>query len=65
MDAVCVKHGKQPEKEEFKKVAKPVVEWLQKNGCPHDRIIVGYDGAEFVRGEIVFSVEVPDSWNIY
>lgn len=60
MDAVCVKHGKQPDREEFKRIAKPLVEWLQKNGCPHDRIIVEYSGAEFVSGEIAFSVEVPD-----
>lgn len=60
MDAVCVKHGKQPNREEFMRMARPLVEWLQKNGCPHDRIIVEYSGAEFVSGEIAFSVEVPD-----
>lgn len=60
MDGVCVKHGKQPSIEEFKEVAKPLVEWLQKNGCPHDRIIVEYDGAEFLSGDIEFSVEVLD-----
>lgn len=44
----------------FKSAAGPLVRWLQKNGCPHDRIIVEYDGAELVSGEMVFSVEVPD-----
>ena len=45
---------------EFVNTMKPVVEWLQKNGNPHYRIIIEYDGAEFVSGEMAFSVEVPD-----
>lgn len=45
---------------DFEKTVKPVVEWLQNHGCPHDRIIVEYDGAEFVSGEMAFPVEVPD-----
>lgn len=45
---------------DFKEALKPAVEWLQMNGCPHDKIVVQQDGAEFVSGEIGFSVEVPD-----
>jgi len=60
MEARCVKHGKQPDMEEFKNVMKPAVDWLQKNGCPHDRVIIEYDGAELVSGEMAFSVEVPN-----
>lgn len=46
--------------EEFEKALRPAVEWLHKNGCPHDRIIVEYDGVELVSGEMAFPVEVPD-----
>jgi len=60
MEVRCIKHGKQPDMEEFKSAMKPAVEWLQKNGCPHDRVIIEYDGAEFVSGEMAFSVEVPE-----
>ena len=45
---------------EFEDVLKPAIEWLQKNGCPHDRIIIEYNGAELVSGEMAFSVKVPD-----
>lgn len=57
----CVKQREQlPSREEFQQVLKPVISWLQRNGCPHERIIVEYDGAELVSGEMAFSVEIPD-----
>lgn len=57
----CIEHGeKKLDREEFRNVAKPVVEWLQRNGCPHDKIIVGYGEAELFSGEMGFVVEVPD-----
>ncbi len=57
----CVKPREQlPDMEEFKKIMGPAVSWLQKNGCPHERIIIEYDSAELVGGEMAFSVEVPD-----
>lgn len=48
------------DRDEFKKALMPAVDWLQKHGCPHDKVIIQQDGAEFVSGEIAFSVEVPD-----
>ena len=45
---------------EFEDVLKPAIEWLQKNGCPHDRIIIEYNGTELLSGEMAFSVKVPD-----
>ncbi len=39
---------------------RPAVEWLQKHGCPHDKVIIQQDRAEFVSGEMAFPVEVPD-----
>lgn len=47
-------------KEEFKKAMEPAVEWLQKNGTPHDKVIIDMEGAELVSGEMAFSVDVPD-----
>lgn len=44
----------------FKEAMKPAVEWLQKNGNPHQRIIIELDGVELLSGEMAFSVEVPD-----
>lgn len=46
--------------EEFKTLAKPLNEWLQKNYDPHCNIIISYDGAEVVRGELGISFEVQD-----
>lgn len=57
----CVKFREQlPDREEFMRVMKPAVKWLQENGCPHERVIIEYDGAELVGGEMAFSVEVLD-----
>lgn len=46
--------------EEFKEVTEPVVNWLQKNGDPHQKIIITLDSAELVSGEMGYSVEVLD-----
>jgi len=48
------------DREEFKKAMMPAIDWIQKNGCPHDKVIIDLGGAEFVNGEIAFSVEIPD-----
>lgn len=37
---------------EFQDAAKPLVDWLRKNGCPHDKIIVNQINAEMVCGEM-------------
>lgn len=52
--------GNDEKLKDFEKAMKPAVEWLQKNGCPHDRVIIELNGAEFVCGEMAFSVKVPD-----
>ena len=45
---------------EFKTLAKPLNEWLQKNYDPHCSIIISYDGAEVVCGELGIPFEVQD-----
>ena len=61
MERICIKHAdKMPDMEEFKKVTQPVIEWLQKNGCPHDYILIECASAELLNGKKGYSVEVPD-----
>ncbi len=45
---------------DFEKTMRPAVEWLQKHGCPHDKVIIQYDGAELVSSEMSFPVQIPD-----
>ncbi|MCD8397567.1 MAG: hypothetical protein LUD12_10390 [Lachnospiraceae bacterium] len=46
--------------EEFEKAVRPAIEWLQKNGDPHYKIIIQQDYAELVSGELGFPVDPPD-----
>lgn len=43
-----------------KKAVEPAVKWLQKNGHPHEKIIIEQGSVELVEGKFGFSVEVPD-----
>jgi hypothetical protein len=55
-----VKHGNYPDKDEFEKITKPVVEWFQRSCNPHQQIVIQMDGAELLSGEMGYTVEVPD-----
>lgn len=56
-----MKHREQlPDKADFERAAKPLIAWLQENGCPHEEIIIRCDGAVLVGEEMGFSVEMPD-----
>ena len=46
--------------EELRAVCRPVVEYLQKNYTPFDKIIVDWSSAELLSGELGASYEVPD-----
>ncbi|MBQ6298697.1 MAG: hypothetical protein IJK81_13615 [Selenomonadaceae bacterium] len=46
--------------EELRRVCKPVVEYLQKNHTPYEKIIIDWASAELVSGELGASFEVPD-----
>ena len=46
--------------EEFEKLTKPLNEWLQKNGNPHQQIVISFDGAELVEGVIGVPFQVND-----
>jgi hypothetical protein len=47
-------------KEEFKELAKPLNEWLQKNGHPNMIIIISFDGAEVVEGKLGVPFQILD-----
>lgn len=44
----------------FAEIVKPVQEWLNNNGCPHDTIIIDCNGARFVSDIMV----VPNNANL-
>lgn len=61
MDMKCIQHSQKDfDMDEFKKVSKPLIDWIQENCDPHYKAIVTYGGAELVGGEMGFTVEVPD-----
>ena len=47
-------------KEEFERLARPLNEWLQKNGHPNMRIIISFDGAEVVEGKLGVPFKIKD-----
>lgn len=57
----CIEHGERKfDYEEFQKITKPVIEWIQKNCCPHDYILINYARAELLSGEMFCSAKIPD-----
>jgi len=46
--------------EEFEKLTKPLNDWLQENGHPHQQIIITFDSAELVEGVLAVPFEVKD-----
>ena len=46
--------------EEFRELIRPLVEYLRKNHNPHCKIIVEYDGAKLVKGELGVPFEIPE-----
>ena len=58
MERICINRvGKTSDMEEFEKVTRPVIEWLQKNGYPHDYILIEYASAELLNGKMGYSVD--------
>lgn len=42
------------QREEFIKLAKPIIKWLNENGNPHMEVIISTKSAEVLSGEIAF-----------
>lgn len=63
MDSRCIDKGNplsEEQVEQFKKATEPAVEWLNRNGNPHQKIIIEMGSVELVSGEVGFTTEVPD-----
>lgn len=61
MEARCIQSRKElPDMEEFKKAAQPLIEWVNKNCNPHERVVVEMGYAQLVSEEMGFSFEVLD-----
>lgn len=45
---------------DFKEICQPVVDYLNKNGCPHSTIIITQTSAELVSGEMTVPYEPLD-----
>jgi hypothetical protein len=56
------KNNKIKKREEFIKLAKPLIKFLNENYNPHASIYISCDNAEILCGEMVFHTEeyVPD-----
>lgn len=50
----------QPDIEEFKKAAQPLMEWFQQSCNPHQQIIIEMSGVKLMSVEMAFPLEVPD-----
>ena len=55
-----VKTMKEDLRKEFEELSKPLNEWLQKNFSPHHKVVVSFDGAEVVSGEMGVSYDIMD-----
>lgn len=61
MDRVCVQHRKEmPNMEEFKKAVQPLIEWVNVNCDPHEKVVIEMGNAVLISEEMGFTFEVPD-----
>ena len=61
MDFKCVQGRNEfPDMEEFKKAAQPLIEWVNKNCNPHEKVVVEMGRAALTSEEMGFTFEIPD-----
>lgn len=61
MEVKCIQTRKElPDMEGLKKAAEPLIEWINKNCNPHEKVVVEMGYAQLVSEEMGFSFEVPD-----
>ncbi len=46
--------------QELHDLAKPLSDWLYKNGCPHDMVLIQQDRVELFSGEMASPFELRD-----
>ncbi len=49
-----------PDMREFKKAVQPLIEWVNKNCDPHEKVIVEMGNAQLISAEMGFTFEIPD-----
>lgn len=61
MEMKCLEPRKElPDMEEFKKAVHPLIEWVNKNCDPHEKVVVEMGNAQLISAEMGFTFEVPD-----
>ena len=61
MEMKCVQGRKElPNMEEFKKAVQPLIEWINENCNPHEKVVVEMGKAMVISEEMGFTFEVPD-----
>lgn len=61
MEVKCIQTRKElPDMDGFKKAAQPLIEWVNSNCNPHEKVVVEMGYAQLVSEEMGFSFEVPD-----
>lgn len=61
MDFRCLQARKKlPNMEEFKESAQTLIEWVNNNCCPHEKVIVEMGRAVLISEEMGFTFEIPD-----
>lgn len=49
-----------PDMDGFKQAVQPLIEWVNKNCNPHEKVVVEMGYAQIVSEEMGFSFEIPD-----
>lgn len=61
MEMKCLHHRNElPNMEEFKKASQPLIDWVNKNCNPHEKVVIGIGSAHLISAEMGFTFEVPD-----
>lgn len=61
MDMKCLQPRKElPDMEEFQKEVQPLIEWVNKNCDPHEKVVVEMGRAVLTSEEMGFTFEIPD-----
>lgn len=61
METKCIQTRKElPDMDGFKKAAQPLIEWVNENCDPHEKVVVEMGYAQLISEEMGFSFEIPD-----
>lgn len=61
MEMRCLELRKElPDMEEFKKAVQPIIEWVNANCDPHEKVVIDMGSAQLISAEMGFTFEVPD-----